>query len=71
MDYDYVSITPGDGFAIDADQDGNPGIRIQNDAFVEAPRWLLFQYPGDDQNARITALIDTLTTLRDATPPVP
>ncbi|GLU61585.1 hypothetical protein [Paenarthrobacter ureafaciens] len=68
MDETYISIEPGDEFVVTDDTDGYPAVKIQNKAFVEDPRWLLFNSPGPDQNRRINELIYALTQLRDAQP---
>lgn len=67
MDDDYLTIAPGDRFTVELDADGFPAIKIANAAFDDAPRWLLFKFPGDDQAMRIDELIDALTELRDET----
>lgn len=64
MDDDYICIEPGDTFTVQEDRDGFPAVRIVNEVFAEGPRWLLFQHPDRERDARIDALIDALTELR-------
>lgn len=68
MDETHISIGPGDGFVVTRDTDGYPAVKIQNKAFVEDSRWLLFNSPGPDQGRRINELIYALTQLRDTQP---
>lgn len=66
MDDDYISIQPGDTITVAEGPDGHPAIKVENSAWIEPPRWLLFQFPGHDQTARIDELIGALVELRDA-----
>lgn len=66
MHEDHIAVGPGDTFTVTPSPDGYPAIRIENAAFVEDGRWLLFNFPGHDQRTRIDTLIRALTQLRDA-----
>lgn len=66
MDDDYISIGPGDSITVTEDQDGYPAIKIQDTVFGVPSRWLLFHFPGGDQQDRIDILIGALTELRDS-----
>lgn len=66
MDDDFISIGAGDSITVSEDQDGYPAIKIQDTVFGEPPRWLLFHFPGGDQQDRIDSLIGALTELRDS-----
>lgn len=65
MDEDYISIGPGDTITLSTDPDGYPAVKIQDTVFGGAPRWILSPFSGHDQAARLDALIDALTQLRD------
>lgn len=65
MGDDYINIGPGDECTVENDVDGYPAIRIQNRAWVEAPRWLLFGYPDGDRDMYIDRLITALEQLRE------
>lgn len=63
---DGIVIDNGDHFTIEKNSDGEPCIKIQNTAWVEEPRWLLFAVAGKhDRRAAIDELIGALTELRD------
>ena len=48
QDFEYVTISPGDVFSVGSSPDGEPGIRIEQTAFVETDRWLTFGDGADD-----------------------
>lgn len=48
QDFEYVTISPGDVFSVGSSPDGDPGIRIEQTAFVETDRWLTFGDGADD-----------------------
>lgn len=68
MDNDCIVIEPGDHFTVAPDPDGCLGVKIQNTALAEDPRWLLFQSENLDEVHRIDELIATLSALRDQHP---
>lgn len=48
QDFEYVTINPGDVFSVGSSPDGEPGIRIEQTAFVEPDRWITFGDSFDD-----------------------
>lgn len=63
QDFEYVTISGGDVFSVGSSPDGEPGIRIEQTAFVEPDRWLTFGDNGFDDVRRMRELAAALHEL--------
>lgn len=60
-----ITVTNGDKIKFATDPDGYPAVRIENAAFVEAPRWISFGVIGKHDTIRaVDDMIHALTTVR-------